>query len=379
MPNSALIQFLNQIPFNANICIYGSNNIAEKLYKEIQENRKDVTVNFFIDSNKTGNLCGLPIYRITEIPSYTKEIDFAIVASYSARYYLELLLRGFGVTDILKIDKEVFYELRNKLFLNKDLSTQTSVFKTSEDKELYKMIYDARGGINKNKIYEYYISKHNEEIIGYGSNNTYSIDHYFEFINKNAIKTVIDAGGYDGLFSVMFLQRFPNCEKVFCFEPCYEKFKAPILDTIIQNDNRIEIVNKGLWNERTTLKFREELQAKTGSGVVGVKKDFGRAQQIITIDTESIDNFVNDRKTKIDFIKMDIENSEMKALEGARKTLTEHRPQLAVSIYHSDEQFLNIPVYLNEILEDYEFRLGHYSRKTLETVLYAIPKELSVR
>ena len=124
------------------------------------------------------------------------------------------------------------------------------------------------------------------------------------------------------------------------------------------------------------LDFREELQTKVGSGVVSVKQDYGRPQQIITIETENIDNFVQEKNLKIDFIKMDIENAEMNALKGAEKTLVTQRPQLAVSIYHSNEQFCEIPIYLKTLLKNYEFRLGHYSSCLLETVIYAIPEEL---
>ena len=73
---------------------------------------------------------------------------------------------------------------------------------------------------------------------------------------------------------------------------------------------------------------------------------------------------------------MDIENAEQEALKGAEKTILRDRPQLAISIYHSDAQFFEIPIYLKEFLTDYEFRLGHYRDAVGETVLYAIPKEL---
>ena len=51
------------------------------------------------------------------------------------------------------------------------------------------------------------------------------------------------------------------------------------------------------------------------------------------------------------------------------------RPQLAISSYHSDSDFLNIPLYLYENLENYTFRLGHYSPSIDETVFYAVPNE----
>ena len=73
---------------------------------------------------------------------------------------------------------------------------------------------------------------------------------------------------------------------------------------------------------------------------------------------------------------MDIEGSELPALKGGLKTIQQDRPQLAVSIYHSNDDFVDIPLFLHEDLKDYTFRLGHYSFDLCETVLYAIPNEL---
>lgn len=74
---------------------------------------------------------------------------------------------------------------------------------------------------------------------------------------------------------------------------------------------------------------------------------------------------------------MDIEGAELSALEGGIGTIKKCRPQLAISIYHSDEDFINIPLFLNDILENYKFKIGHYHPSLCETILYDIPSELS--
>jgi hypothetical protein len=91
----------------------------------------------------------------------------------------------------------------------------------------------------------------------------------------------------------------------------------------------------------------------------------------------TIDDYCNENKIKPDLIKMDIEGSELLALKGGINTIINCRPQLAISIYHCDKDFIDIPIYLNENLEDYVYKLGHYSPDINETVLYAIPKEFT--
>ena len=170
----------------------------------------------------------------------------------------------------------------------------------------------------------------------------------------------------------------PNCKKVYTFEPCYESFKNNLFDKLIKSKPEIEIVEKALWKENTSLQFREESHFKAASAVVEVKPNIQREAQIINVDAITIDSFVEENNIQnIDFIKMDLENAEQEALKGAEKTILKFRPQLAISIYHSNAQFYGIPVYLKELLPNYEFRLGHYRQDNTETVLYAIPKELA--
>jgi FkbM family methyltransferase len=88
----------------------------------------------------------------------------------------------------------------------------------------------------------------------------------------------------------------------------------------------------------------------------------------------SIDQMVADRNlNKVDFIKMDIEGSELDALKGAENTIRTFRPKLAICIYHRPEDYLTIPKYLNELNLGYRFYIEHHTIFLGETVLFAIP------
>lgn len=94
----------------------------------------------------------------------------------------------------------------------------------------------------------------------------------------------------------------------------------------------------------------------------------------VKIMATSIDNVLDGKKAT--FIKMDIEGSELMALRGAKNTITKWLPKLAISVYHKNEDMLEIPQYINDIaLNKYDFYLRHHhSLCQNETVLYCIPR-----
>ena len=90
----------------------------------------------------------------------------------------------------------------------------------------------------------------------------------------------------------------------------------------------------------------------------------------ISIDDFVIRNNIND----IGFIKMDIEGAEPIALEGAIETIKKFRPVLAIAIYHSMEDFINIPRWILNLDLGYELFVGHYTIHREETICFAKPK-----
>lgn len=90
------------------------------------------------------------------------------------------------------------------------------------------------------------------------------------------------------------------------------------------------------------------------------------------IKTKSIDDLVKEEGLeKVDFIKMDIEGSELVALKGAKRTICQYKPNLAICIYHKIEDFYMIPKYIKQIVPEYKLYVKHHTDREWETVLYA--------
>jgi FkbM family methyltransferase len=72
-------------------------------------------------------------------------------------------------------------------------------------------------------------------------------------------------------------------------------------------------------------------------------------------------------------VKMDIEGSEIDALNGAAQTIRTHRPILAVSAYHTQNHFWEIPQLIKDFSSDYHIFLRPHLIEVWELVCYAVP------
>ncbi|TBU94014.1 FkbM family methyltransferase [Pseudomonas dryadis] len=85
------------------------------------------------------------------------------------------------------------------------------------------------------------------------------------------------------------------------------------------------------------------------------------------IEVRPIDEIIDDVPT---FIKMDIEGYELAALKGARKTISEHAPKLAISAYHRSTDLLDLTGYVLALNPDYKVGLRHHTPDRWDTCLY---------
>ncbi len=93
---------------------------------------------------------------------------------------------------------------------------------------------------------------------------------------------------------------------------------------------RVRLVEKGVWN--TAGKLTLHLSSVGDSHSVVVPQNQGKDE---SIDVITLDALMDELKLpRVDFIKMDIEGAELKALRGARRVLMRYQPRLAISSYH---------------------------------------------
>ena len=186
---------------------------------------------------------------------------------------------------------------------------------------------------------------------------------YFDVFQPTEHEVFVDAGAYDGMTSKDFLLWCQGkYNKIFMFEPNAD-MEYFCLSNLEISDN-VEFRGKGLWTKDTYLKFNNSQDSSSVEEVPCNSKEYDFVQ-VCSIDSELKDENVT-------FIKMDIEGSELKALQGAQKTIKSLKPRMAISVYHKLDDIINIMDYLFKLNPEYRYYLRHYSACQWETVLYAI-------
>ena len=145
---------------------------------------------------------------------------------------------------------------------------------------------------------------------------------------------VYDCGANIGYFSVIFAKLVGPGGKVFAFEPSADSY-ASVEAARDENGLPIIPVQRAIWNENTTLQFSR------GPGDASMVSDhvadvFGQEAQsnMVQVATQALDDFVYGQGNPApDFIKLDVEGSEGKAVAGARRLLKEKRPLLLIEIH----------------------------------------------
>ena len=68
---------------------------------------------------------------------------------------------------------------------------------------------------------------------------------------------------------------------------------------------------------------------------------------------------------------MDVEGAELEALKGAKNIIIDHKPKLAICVYHKVRDIIEIPRYLKYLRPDYKLYLHQIEPGIKETVLFA--------
>ena len=173
---------------------------------------------------------------------------------------------------------------------------------------------------------------------------------------------VIDGGACTGDTALVFSNAVGPTGKIYAFDPVAEH-----LELMEHNRQQFPIANVELMPYGLA-----NIDVDCAPIVVNKYSPGFRIDQQ-QVPLRSIDSLVKSGDiARVDYIKMDIEGSEMDALRGAHESILRFQPKLGISLYHKPDDLFEIILYIRQTYPFYQLYVDHYTIHQEETVLYCI-------
>lgn len=166
---------------------------------------------------------------------------------------------------------------------------------------------------------------------------------YSDILKLTDRENILDLGAYDGDTIREFCEATDGkYHYITALEPDEKNFRKLLKNT--EDLENIACLNMGAWNQKDTLIFDKKAGRNSKLSAEGIS--------VAVTDIDSLEIAAT-------FIKMDIEGSELKALEGAEQTIKQYRPKLYVCAYHRNEDLFALPLKIWEYNPDYKIYFRH--------------------
>lgn len=117
----------------------------------------------------------------------------------------------------------------------------------------------------------------------------------------------------------------------------------------------------GLHDKSGLLRFSPDRGAASGFSADGE----------LTLPVAALDDVIAGFAPNL--IKLDIEGAERAALIGGTETIRQHRPALAVCVYHRPDDLWSLPAFVQSTWSGYQLYLRLHQHSGFDIVLYAVP------
>jgi FkbM family methyltransferase len=340
------------------LVLYGAGDVAGYIYDFLYENKIYIS-DVAIDEKY---ISGRNVFKNKEIVS---------IESITSKYACTNIFVAFNASGIrnkqeivartgINVNKAYWYDIGCTHYGVQSIDYNYVLKNYEQFKWVYNNLYD---DLSKKTL----IAFINQRISGkYGYlEEVYNKNRYFpnDIISIGPDEVYVDCGAYDGDTIELFLKKYEHIdgdkyESIYALEPNETNYKK--LKERYKHHSNIFVINKGVWHEKAILAFENKNNLTSRISEYGTQK----------VHTESIDNILHGKKAT--YIKMDIEGAELNALQGAKNTIRNFSPKLAVCIYHKKDDLITIPRYIRELKQEYRLFLRAHAYGSNDVVLYAI-------
>lgn len=305
---------------------------------------KDIAIKSFHEIIKLVQMNKINNYQIIIASTYYEEIE-KLLGENGIENFFNAYPPVINISETNQVELLEFNEYFNR---NQDLFE--NVFNLLDDsisKEVFVNVLLYRLTGNKRFIQESQYSQYNHN-----------------YVKAKPNEVIIDGGAYIGDTVQVFNDFVDSKCIIHSFEPSKVNFQK-LKEYLIESQTVNVIANCYGLDEKVGHYYMESDMTKESPA------NFLSTSGNELINITTIDSYVMQKNiSKIDLIKLDIENYELAALKGAKDTIKKFKPKLQICVYHTPQQLTEIALFLSKEY-GYKLYLGHHSQNISETVLYA--------
>lgn len=354
------------------VVLFGGGEWCMRFMNRIGERTDKVKCILDNDTSKVGNrLYGKPVCTpesLREMDAEKTLVVITVAGNNIPSIYNQILGLGeFFIMSAIILMHDTFMECTEKLYENRDKLEKVKGFLFDEkSKYIYGEVIRRRLLYGQCDFSDLLVKGDSEYIIPL----LYSAA-------KPQEEVILDCGAYNGDTLKKFAHFFgPQLKRCYSFE-CMPETLVKLENTAASLGSRnygsdIKIMPYALSDSEGEMSLAKISSHPVACCLVENRPHAKHAYDVDgyeMVKVGTIDTLIP-AEEKVTLIKMDIEGSEYAALKGAARTIQTWKPKLAISIYHSGEDYYRLPLLVKEFVPEYKIAVRHHSKNTSDTDMY---------
>lgn len=153
---------------------------------------------------------------------------------------------------------------------------------------------------------------------------------YLDYAHLEAGDVVLDLGAYAGGATYHFARAVGPSGHVYAFEPDRRSYECLVRNVDLHNLTNVTTEPRGVWSHSGRVAFQAE--GNMGSAVVEAAARESDTTQ--TIEVVSLQDYVAEKKiSRVDFVKLDVEGSEVAILRSSGDLISTFRPPMVIEVH----------------------------------------------
>lgn len=328
--------------------LFGASEGGLEIYQKLSS--LDVEVDYFCDNNS--NLWGTKFCeKLVLSPSELLgliEPDILISSSFQTDIYAQLKEMGL---------QNVYHFPLIDIISDQHYSIGYHVNNTEQIVKSFDLLDNEQSKVVFSNLIRYRLEQDLDQIRSIRTNDMYLPSCIIDTLQKNSI--IFDIGAFIGDTVDQFLG-IKDAKMIYAFEPESNNYKI-IRDKYMQN-NVVTTENMVISNSTGRMYISNDGAESFASS----KKDNTMAEVV----SSTLDDYCIHNNLVPNYLKMDVEGFERQVLTGGQQLIHDHKPLMAISVYHRASDLWKIPILIKRLNMDYRMQLMHHSFNICDSVLY---------